>query len=1430
MATSLGVIEAVLRLRDELTPTLRRVATSMDDVGNTVRRNGQAVRELGSSMTIGLTAPIVAAAAGSLKFASDFEATMTKVGSLTAIGTSGVAEMRAEILKLAPTVGIGPQALAEGLLVVASTGLQGAAAVDVLTQAAKASAIGLGETKDVARAITSALKAYGEENITAEEVTKKLFVAVKEGGAEADEFAGTLGRVVGIASQVGVSFDEVLAAMATFTRLGVDAAEAATGLRATMTSILSPSNEAREQLQALGTSIDELRKSVREKGLAQAMIELVQLTKGNDDAISAIIPNVRALSAIMGTAGSQAEGYVQSLSNIKNASTEVTDAFGEAGKTMRFTWNQAMAEAQALAIQFGNTIAPVFRDVIPHVRAFIATLGDTIKWFTQLPAPIQTATLAFVALAAALGPLTYLFGNMMVIGGGLAGLVGKIGASLLGMSTAASAATAATTVMNAEIAAANTFFGLTTGAMNTTTVAAGRVALGIGGITTAIGLMLGPIAAATYGLYNLFKLKDDKKALEEWARSGAFAVGELGAVVQDFSKKAPVAISGMSQEIKGTADQVLKIISGMQLASQVEALSVAFNRLTDAGRPTEKQFAEVAKQARMLRDQGAELPDWLASIADSYKDIKAVGGAAAKSTKELTDEQKQLLKTLTGGGVQSVKDLEAAWLSLSPTQRENRDIIERVLEQYERMRDIVGTQAAPAIEKLFRAQGTLKNSTLDLGDAMLGVTTGIRWWMDATTKANNVTRGFTEDGVIPAYEATQDLFKASMEASVGLKVYTDRAMAATSETRKASSEAKSFGDKIRSAVIPAVEDLNRIFMAAFEGGGGLSGAIQSFATKALSNLLALIPGVGAFLSQFAGAIVAGVKKLFGGLFGGPSEMEKAGRKAAEDFTRGLASGLSDAQIVEAQASGNFKWAASVIAVRDAYLAVGRTEAEALSVMDRLWRAEKQGADAVRKVVDEINEAFAEQKRLTEFLETTLPDALNDIAESGGIISKEFKAILATIEATGQATEALDAFFSGQAVRAAKGLADALRPAADAMGSVKDKQEELRLAMSAMNDAQREFGTGSDKYEDAAEKVRALSAEVGVLTGVIGTSAVQNQASADAFGNAIAGAFAVMIERGMSATDALKAISPSVDALRTQLEFLGFSGTAAFDRLAAMAQLASDKVAGPALESVNALGEALVGLSNSGILTQEVFAGLTNQITTTFQDMIAQGFDAEHVMAIMQPTLQTIWELMEEFGFEVDAATLELIEQAKQAGLVGEAHRSAQEKAQAAMERVATAMERVADVLERAFGDAGDQAELLASRANAAIDSIPRDITVNVHFNMDDLPDFSDFGPSASSAASGSSYGVNEFLRDNPGDFDRARDIYGDLPGFSHGTDGRYVDFGSGTPVMLHGREKITPEGQGGGGRIEIPVYLNGREIARAVAEDLPDVLSKMGVQ
>src|SRR6185369_13204969 len=100
---------------------------------------------------------------------------------------------------------------------------------------------------------------------------------------------------------------------------------------------------------------------------------------------------------------------------------------------------------------------------------------------------------------------------------------------------------------------------------------------------------------------------------------------------------------------------------------------------------------------------------------------------------------------------------------------------------------------------------------------------------------------------------------------------------------------------------------------------------------------------------------------------------------------------------------------------------------------------------------------------------------------------------------------------------------------------------------------------------------------------------------------------------------------------------GFDGGAAFKNLLDLADLLNNKIAGPELKSLSALQSVLAGLANTGGLTQDIFGGFVDQIGATFRDLVAKGIDPDKITQLLQPTLQTLFELQER-GFVITDQT------------------------------------------------------------------------------------------------------------------------------------------------------------------------------------------------
>lgn len=286
-----------------------------------------------------------------------------------------------------------------------------------------------------------------------------------------------------------------------------------------------------------------------------------------------------------------------------------------------------------------------------------------------------------------------------------------------------------------------------------------------------------------------------------------------------------------------------------------------------------------------------------------------------------------------------------------------------------------------------------------------------------------------------------------------------------------------------------------------------------------------------------------------------------------------------------------------------------------------------------------------------------------------------------------------------------------------------------------------------------------SREAAAKTGGKGVG-LANQGAASGISAGIAVDFSQLIAGGMSAVEAAKAVAPAVAAMREELKNAGFEGSAAFNELTTIIDIVTGEISGPLVESIAGFTAGMVGLFNSGQLTSEMFAGMTAQVGANIAALEEQGIKGPAAIAVMQPQLQAIWEIQQRTGFAVDETTQKMIDEAVEAGAVGDAHKSA-------AERTADSMSLVVDVLKLV----AEQLGVTKSKLDALGD---KTINVKTNFSSTGNPPPGYDGPGGGGGDGGS---------EGPAD-----DGSG-IPQYAMGTGG-IVNFGAQTIAALHGWEGV----------------------------------------
>jgi len=311
----------------------------------------------------------------------EFEKEWANVTTMLSISSNETKILKDELLRLSPTLGDTTK-LAEGMYQVLSASIEPAKAIRFLGEAAKAAKAGVTDTKVAVDALTTVINAYGMAAEDVTDVSDIMFQVVKSGKITYEELSASLGTVVPVASQVGVSFEDVAAATATLTRQGIDAQTATMQLRQVFMAILKPGDQAKKMAEDLKIEFSLL--GLKSKGLVGFLKDLKEKTGGNTEKMAALVPNVRALTGVLALAGEQADAFAEDQIKMLNAAGATEEAFRKQMKTVDFWIETAKTSVDKFKIAFWDGFTTPLKEGIQSSEDLEKATQELITTFQEL--------------------------------------------------------------------------------------------------------------------------------------------------------------------------------------------------------------------------------------------------------------------------------------------------------------------------------------------------------------------------------------------------------------------------------------------------------------------------------------------------------------------------------------------------------------------------------------------------------------------------------------------------------------------------------------------------------------------------------------------------------------------------------------------------------------------------------------------------------------------------------------------------------------------------------------------------------------------------------------------------------------------------------------------------------------------------------------
>ena len=383
------------------------LVTRFDEKGLNNARN--ALKKFGSfaaDVTKVAAAAVAAVGVASVREAAQFETSFAKIQGLVGVTAEEIEVLEDAARRLGPQFGKSGIEAADALFFITSAGLRGAAATEVLEASLKGAAIGLGDTKTIADLATSAVNAYGESNLGGAEAVDVLAEAVRLGKLEPAELAGAMGQVLPLASNLGVSFDQVGAALAGMSKTGTDASTAATQLRQILATLAKPTEGANKALAEMGLSAAGLREQIKEKGLFSTLETLTTAFDGNIEATTEVFGNIRALSGVLDLMGASAEDNAELFALMADGIKITDEAMAITAETAEFKFNQAMAGAKAILLEIGVALLERLQPYLDNFLQFMEDKGPVIeKMFDKIFGIVEILTGKLGELGEAILPV-----------------------------------------------------------------------------------------------------------------------------------------------------------------------------------------------------------------------------------------------------------------------------------------------------------------------------------------------------------------------------------------------------------------------------------------------------------------------------------------------------------------------------------------------------------------------------------------------------------------------------------------------------------------------------------------------------------------------------------------------------------------------------------------------------------------------------------------------------------------------------------------------------------------------------------------------------------------------------------------------------------------------------------------------------------------
>lgn len=705
-----------------------QVGDSLHSFGSKMQGIGKNMQSVGSTLTKGLTVPLLAGAGVAVKAAIDYESAFAGVKKTVDGTPQQFAQLSTSIREMAKEM---PSSAVEIAHVAEAAGQLG---------------VPIGAIKDFSKTM---INLGVSTNLSSEEAASSIAkignimqVSGKDlgtwsghfGSAVVDlgnHFATTERDIVEMTNRLaaggklaGLTTPEILGLATAMSSVGIEAEAGGTAMNQTLTGIgkavagvgKGASSKLKLIAQTAGMTAEEFSQAWKQKPAEALQAFIKGLQRAHDEG-----KNMDGILSDLGMKGIRQGNMLKSLASASDKMSEAVNRSNLAWKENNALTNEASkryetTESQLkifknkltdIAIEFGGPLLKALNSGLDAAKPWLQTLSDMAKKFSEMSTEQQQSIIKWGAMTAAIGPALKFFGKGASIIGGFAKGLGTIskgigtfsgtlktisngGGFINGLKQMATGMTATGTA--AEGAAAST------GLWST--------AVGILGSGATWGILAGGAALVTIGII-AHEIAEANERTQTWGTSVSklqdqelsrlkSKVDEVHQATVGFGQGGAQAVENVRKSVQGLADDIQKAID-----KDLEKTLKGLEKVGASETIQKRAVAQAEQQKKNIQSMTDEIVQIYQNASDQHRKITREEQAIIYDYEnQFIDKQLSLQKYSADERTAIMKAMNGQISDLNETQlRKGTGVVAKWLKEEQKLYDEQVTALKDAHEK-----------------------------------------------------------------------------------------------------------------------------------------------------------------------------------------------------------------------------------------------------------------------------------------------------------------------------------------------------------------------------------------------------------------------------------------------------------------------------------------------------------------------------------------------------------------------------------------------------------------------------------------------------------------------------------------------------------------------------------------------------------